>query len=255
MSIDTWGLIPKSQVDDETIEEAIVRLIGDHEADSSAHLGDGESIDVHRKNTVVDHPVGSVLADKSTFSEIFFNFDFSNLSVLGITGDVTNSNWPTCALYFEYGATNKSEFYMTPPSPSPFLVNSVDVLFQVCAHFDSSNTTFKAWLGIGIESATPSDGFGFVLNNGVLKAVMSVGSTKNYSGALTCDTTVAHIYRAQYNAGFDEIYYFIDGVLVATLAGPSVSWDTDGGPRCGVEVVSSNDGNMYLSDLRFARGI
>jgi hypothetical protein len=64
MTIETWGEMPESQISDKTIAEKIAEMISDHEADPTSHMGIGESIDEHRKNTVIDHPAQSVLADK-----------------------------------------------------------------------------------------------------------------------------------------------------------------------------------------------
>jgi hypothetical protein len=64
-----WGNLPKAQDDAETIEEAIARLIGVHEAEPTSHTGDGEAIDVHRKNEIIDHPAQSVVFDKRPFQE------------------------------------------------------------------------------------------------------------------------------------------------------------------------------------------
>lgn len=68
MSTETWGLMPKSQEDNETIEGAINRLIAEHEADPEAHTGANESLAAHRANEVLDHPQQSVVADKQLFS-------------------------------------------------------------------------------------------------------------------------------------------------------------------------------------------
>ena len=69
MSVTVWGQLNKAQDDPETIEEAIVRLIAVHEAEPTSHTGDGESIDVHRKNDIIDHPKGSVVLDKIPFTQ------------------------------------------------------------------------------------------------------------------------------------------------------------------------------------------
>ena len=61
-----WGLLPKAQDDGTTIDEAIAAAIVAHEEDPDAHMGTGESIDVHRANTVIDHPQASVVPDKLT---------------------------------------------------------------------------------------------------------------------------------------------------------------------------------------------
>jgi len=67
MAIQTWGSLQKSTTDDETIEQAIGRLISDHEADASAHLGAGESLEAHKTAEVIDHPAQSVVIDKTAF--------------------------------------------------------------------------------------------------------------------------------------------------------------------------------------------
>ena len=64
MPLQTWSGLQKSSTDDETIEQAIARLIGDHNADPTAHRGAGESLDIHKTADVIDHPPYSVLNDK-----------------------------------------------------------------------------------------------------------------------------------------------------------------------------------------------
>lgn len=53
MSIPTWGMLEKSQVDPETIEEAINRLIAAHDL-----LPD------HKASEIIDHLAASIIADK-----------------------------------------------------------------------------------------------------------------------------------------------------------------------------------------------
>lgn len=64
MSIETWGLMPKSQVDDETIEQAIARILSEHGIDPNSHMGSGEALDNHRQSDIIDHKAGSIVADK-----------------------------------------------------------------------------------------------------------------------------------------------------------------------------------------------
>jgi len=80
LHMDTWGMMPKSQIDSETIEQAIARMIGEHEADPVSHNGPNEAIAVHRQNEILDHKAGAVLADKWTMSEMDFATNFENLS-------------------------------------------------------------------------------------------------------------------------------------------------------------------------------
>lgn len=78
MSIPVWGLLEKSQVDPETIEDAILRLIAVHEADPTAHQGAGESLELHKASTIIDHLADSVVAEIIKDGEVIvpkFGFD------------------------------------------------------------------------------------------------------------------------------------------------------------------------------------
>jgi len=63
MSVETWGLLSKSQIDNETIEEAIARLIQAHEDDPNAHVETGESLESHKASVIIDHAVNSIVED------------------------------------------------------------------------------------------------------------------------------------------------------------------------------------------------
>lgn len=64
MAITTWGLLAKSLIDDEKIEEAIARLILEHSEDETAHLGAGQSLQSHKASEIIDHVVASIISDK-----------------------------------------------------------------------------------------------------------------------------------------------------------------------------------------------
>jgi len=74
MTLPLWGQLQKSLDDTETIEQAIERIVAEHNAEPEAHLGTGESLSEHKHTTVLDHPAGSVLADKFSDDEHFFYF-------------------------------------------------------------------------------------------------------------------------------------------------------------------------------------
>jgi len=64
MSTETWGALNKALDDNETIEEAIARLIVAHLADADAHIESGESLYDHKQSAVIDHLADSVVTDK-----------------------------------------------------------------------------------------------------------------------------------------------------------------------------------------------
>lgn len=57
-------MLAKSQVDPEKIEEAIARLILEHNEDEEAHLGPGQSLQSHKAAEIIDHLIASIVADK-----------------------------------------------------------------------------------------------------------------------------------------------------------------------------------------------
>ncbi len=255
MSSETWGQMAKSAVDSETVEEAVTRLIAEHEASPSAHLGDNESIAVHRAETVIDHPAGSVLADKKTMTELSIDHDFSSITPWTKTGTVSNSNWPDCTLYVEWGAVNTSRMRLSPQSPSPFDDYDYEATFQTVFRTDMTGSTLHGWFGIGLVDDTPTSGFGFVIQAGVLKAYIGMGATQRFQTITGATIWTAHIYRAQMVPQEDVCKFYIDGDLVAELAIPATSPDDDGGPDIGVRLSGSNDGNFIVSDLHFSRSL
>lgn len=73
-----WGNLPKSQSDSETIEECIARLIAEHNNKTTAHSDPGQSLDLHRKDTIIDHPAGSIKNDKESFANILYRLFFTD---------------------------------------------------------------------------------------------------------------------------------------------------------------------------------
>lgn len=99
MSIFTWGAQPKSQVDPETIEEAITRIVAQHEHDPTSHLGENESIEAHRTSEVIDHLASSVYDDKLAYDRNTYDIVFSNLALFDKSAGVENNGLFNAYLY------------------------------------------------------------------------------------------------------------------------------------------------------------
>lgn len=252
----TWGDLPESQISNRLITQAISDAISAHEADPEAHLGVGESLEAHKSNDIIDHPPGSVLADKWSMTEWQLTEDFKLLSLWVISGDVSNSNWPTLQLYVEYGATDESKIYLDIISPAPFISNDHDILFQILAQFNNfSNSHYDATFGLGVEDGGTSGGFGFVVIDGDLKALVGLGATEVFSDIITVDLSDAHIFRAQYVAGLGVVQFFIDGTQVAELEKPVGAWNDDARTLMQANVSETNDGTIFFSDLYVSRAV
>lgn len=70
MQLPVWGNLAKSQTDAEKIEEAIVRLITEHNDDETAHLGAGQSLQSHKAAEIIDHLAESIVEDKIGDGEV-----------------------------------------------------------------------------------------------------------------------------------------------------------------------------------------
>jgi len=124
MADPNWGLLEKSQVDDETIEEAIDRLIAAHDNDADAHIGAGKSLNTHKTQETVDHPAGSIIEDKYAdqsvpgekfkFSQFKLETYFESIDAYtyktDISAGITVTDWHRYKAIYTSG--EKIEFYV-----------------------------------------------------------------------------------------------------------------------------------------------
>lgn len=78
MANPNWGMLAKSQDDPETIEDAIARILAEHNDDEQAHLGEGRSLNSHAASEIIDHLAASIIADKLSSRSVgigVFNID------------------------------------------------------------------------------------------------------------------------------------------------------------------------------------
>jgi hypothetical protein len=251
--VTVWGLLTKSLTDSETIEEMVDRKIAEHEENPEAHMGDGESIDVHRKTDIVDHKVGSVVYDKTTMKEFVYTNSFDSLTGFNTGGDVDVNGENALYLYIESGAVENSfaskEFFR----PSPFMTTTKDFLLQFLSQMDFGNNNQKVYLGYAENSGNTGDFIGFYKNGATLKARVKIGASTVDSSAITCDTNEAHVYRIQHIAGENKFYFFIDGVNVATISYTGADPSTDGYILFRAETNGTADGYVYILDMRLSR--
>lgn len=255
MTVVTWAMLPKSQIDSETIEQMVERKIAEHEENPNSHMGVGESIDVHRKTEIVDHLAGSVLNDKFTMTEFTYTNQFFNLDNIDIIDEVS-VDLNALRLYIETGYGPKSVAYIQFTRPQPFITLEKDFLIQCLAQVDTSNTNGKIYIGMNNDNDTINYNFiGFERINGVVKARAQLGGTPYLSSAISVDMTEPHIYRVQHIAGEKKIYFYIDGQVVAEHTYTSETLSEDGGPYFHHEVTGTNDGTLYIMDLFVSRGM
>ena len=252
----TWEHLPKNLLNNETIEQAIVRLITAHNQDNTAHMQAGGSIDIHRKESILDHKAGSVLADKETMSEYKFATTFESLDLWDVVGNVQHAGILGCRLYVENGEVDESSIYAMSPALGNFLNTYKDMVFQTIIKVDFSTGTSKVKFGQFSQTLDSENGFGFIIQNGVLKTFIGDSIWSHISNINSIAVSVPHIYRAQYIAGERKIYWFVDGVEVDTYTLPSTqNLEDDSGLYIGVRTGTMSDGYIEVANIVYARQI
>jgi hypothetical protein len=221
MSIDTWGMLPKSQEDNETIEEAINRIVAEHEADPEAHTGENESLAAHREFETLDHKAGSVLADKLTDKEMMWESNLSDYA-LWTSFDIDNENYPGIGI--PYNADNHTYARMTINLQSIVAYNlplTIDYYFQAYGFGENPPGSSVFDFGFGVYGTTTSDGFGFKAVHDQCSVYFKIGANVNTANIATFTDGKKHVFRAMYTAVNSTVYFFVDGQLVGSLVKPS----------------------------------
>lgn len=228
MGLQTWSGLQKSATDDETIEQAIARLIAVHEGDSTAHLGVGESLEAHKTADVLDHPQQSVVGDKLTAGQINISTSFDSLDTWGQAGDIDPS-FPSLLLSTDRGTTNFTILYTTFSYLIDWGLFDFECLFTETAKFEWDDTSHLMSIGFFENGISPSaynsvGGFFFEVDAGDLWAVVKIGSNRNRVQLSSIDPTVLHTYRGHFVPADNKVYFYVDGVLVASITPPSGTW-------------------------------
>ena len=217
MAEPTWNSLAKSGVDSETIEEAIERIVEAHNDDDTAHMGAGQSIDEHRKETTLDHPVGSVLADKETITEFNYKTTFESISGFSTVGTVGNSSWPGVTLEVEDGNVELSRLAINLLGIISGSAFTKDFLIELEFNADTAGTTYELYAGFDSSAANVPNDFGVRVVGGQLRSFATINSTYTESGNLGAINGSVSRVRMQYIASEAKIYVYLDGVEVETM--------------------------------------
>ena len=206
-----WGLLPKAQDDGTTIDEAITAAIAAHETDPEAHIGTDESIDVHRKNTTLDHPQASVLGDKISSNEVWYLLPFQNLDGVEHTSNVISVAGSGLSMEVTSGDPSANYAYV---ASSPSLKSDKDGLLQF-PFFVDQDEPYEFKIGAAYDY-TLAQGVYFKYVGGELTAVVDTpwGSYESDPIAWTYYNT--SIFRIQYIAGERKFLFFVDSVEVGS---------------------------------------
>jgi len=208
-----YGNLPKSQTDAETIEEMIDRKISEHEASPTAHMGTGESIDVHRKTDIIDHPANSIYADKFTTSETIVKQQYTSdtledsqgthLFDSNINSRLIGDNYPALSYYFARRYT---------PNIIPEILGT-NAQFQGLYRINvETGTGTKARVGIG-SSTDFENPYGLFIekNDTGYRLYINQAGHEEYSSYITYNNNRFFVFRIEYTKGENITRFYFNG--------------------------------------------
>ncbi len=223
----SWFQMPKSQIDPERMEEAIARLILEHEQDEESHLGVGESLQSHKASEIIDHVANSIIADKILAGEVDLSkmsdkkFTFrTNFETVANWNGIDSDNGVHSDVMFEYLIGTYAvagAFYD--------LTNQVGMVSSVIDF--SKNPFFQTTFAISSMGAQEfyavighcqENNFGFMGSNNVLYAHTRKGATVHNFEITGITLSVWNVYRAVMDSVAGTIEFYVNGVSKATLS-------------------------------------
>ena len=231
MALPVWGNLEKSQIDNETIEEAIARLIQEHEDDANAHVETGESLHSHKASAIIDHLALSIITDKIKNGEITVpKLNRDKFFVEPQFESLDGYNWASsgsCSIssYIKFveiqtGTTINSKALFDIPSSfgsgilqwtkNPVLEITVGLLFA---------TNQNAFFGMGDAILNFPDPAGYYTAFKIINGNLYAETTDSADTETTPITGIAvdtpHDYKIEVTS-LTNINYYVDGVLKAT---------------------------------------
>lgn len=216
-----WGLLPKAQDDATTIDGAINAAVAAHNDDPTAHMAAGQSIDVHRTNDILDHPAGSVLADKRPFASLELATNFETLTGFTITGLITRF-WPGLFINVYTSAHTDAEIGNDTSGFILYPFNFAQLpFFQIAQQLGGSNSG-TIWFGLGSKYDTGDyQFFGFKFVGDAMYGVVNVfGSIHTVS--LGTNDEFEHLFRCYVDPDTHDAIFLMDGVQIGSI--PAVTY-------------------------------
>lgn len=218
MSLPLWGQLEKAQDDPQTIEQAIAQAIIEHENDPEAHLGEGESLQSHKSELVIDHPATSIVPDKFSITQPLMTFLFNSTA-----GWVTDGN---VSFQINFGKLRRvgnvssdlyafTELIVVPPLQD---ADVDDVFFQFRFKRDR-NTYLSDWyFGPGVlDYPGPQiDALMFKLEDDELFSILSIQEDVQSFSLGTIDLSKSHSIRMMLSKQYLTADIYLDGVLLKT---------------------------------------
>jgi hypothetical protein len=256
----TWGQLAKSQTDPEKIEEAIKRLINEHNADPEAHLVEGGSLKSHKMAEIIDHLVESIVADKIKAGEINLYHLTSKKRIL-MTSFESLDGWGTygsvyldlgnCALWTTATSGNYTEIDAVPANWTPFDVTK-EFEWQATVRIPF-NTSQEAYFGpshhpiIGGEN-----GVGFRVLDATLYAFIFKNGEFTFYPISGVDITAWNVYRIIHKLNPEKYEFWVNGELKLIVVSNLPTENGDIMALFFIQTKTNAIRRLYISDFLFS---
>jgi len=261
MANPVWGLLQKSQTDDETIEEAIARLIAEHNANEESHLAAGQSLQSHKAAEIIDHLAGSIIEDKIGDGEISLQKLTSTHRII-ISAFESLDGWQVggnqvielgCLTLYTNGTTDAYAYAADYPSGITALDWAKDFFWQATIKL-AQITNQTIYFGVGGSAYIGGySGAGFKVSNGTLYCYHwdLVGGAETYVTQEITGITLTdpHVYRIIYDQSAGTLAFYVDGVLKHTFTTGLPTDNTDELSYFEVRTLENAAKYLYAYDL------
>lgn len=244
---DTWGMMPKSQIDPQLIEERIAEMIQAHESDPEAHLGAGESLETHRANDVIDHRAFSVLDDKLAYDRKSIEVPFNNIDVFDHGSNVELQGYAT--FYFYSSGANHTEWLYGNLGDAQ---SSQDYLFSKFPRFITNIVVSQITntdIDIIVGETDEGRGFGFrILNNTLYGVYYKADFSRQTLSLQTISANTFYKLEARVIAG-NKIEFYVNNLLVNTFENcvfPTTNNFSYNVPNINVKRTASGVSELFL---------
>lgn len=252
MALPLWGELQRSQDDPTTIEEFIDEKIAEHEADPEAHLGEGESLEKHKTEGMIDHPAGSVAVDK--FAQAHFivtAFESLDGWLDFMTGTASRvSDFGSVQLSTGTTSNSNNYLYAVPSVWIPF--DTAKEFFWKAAVKLTATTNQEARFGIGAPGGGDGiSGAGFEVENGTLYAYTDDGEDVDRTQINGVTITDFHIYEVRHFPDTDTFEFYIDGTLVHSEVRTFTNTQDDTMAIFRIKNTAGEQKRLYVTDMQF----
>lgn len=230
MALPLWGELQKSQDDPETIEEAIARIVAEHEADPTSHLGDGESLQAHKSAETIDHPAQSVVVDKFATVTPSASYALTNLDRWAKVGQIDYNFMTGVLVGIETGSAETSYMFQYPGYQLLVdgLTKNMTLAFDLS--FGGYTEGFKGRFGISNSATTDFIGVYLEITETYTKLVAK-SSTQTLEtsdiGIDWSDEAIRNI-RINFSETDQAFYLLVNGTQVASLGVPTGTFPHSG---------------------------